>query len=78
MPKQRTWQSQMSLPRSGELSLFVRVSLLKMICDGKIVGLKGSSNGRSCEQHACCSSLFATIGLASFFFLEKDGQRQKR
>ena len=28
--------------------------LLKMVRDGKIVGLKGSSNGRACVQHACC------------------------
>jgi len=25
-----------------------------MVCDGEIVGLKGSSNGRACGQHACC------------------------
>ena len=27
-----------------------------MIHDGEIVGLTGSSNGRSCEQHTCCGS----------------------
>ena len=27
-----------------------------MVRDGEIVGLKGTSNGRSCGQHTCCGS----------------------
>ena len=27
-----------------------------MVHDGEIVGLKGTSNGRSCGQHTCCGS----------------------
>ena len=36
--------------------LLAYVFLLMTIHDGEIVGLTGSSNGRSCEQHACCGS----------------------
>ena len=27
------------------------------ICDGEILGLRGTTNGRSCEQHACCGAI---------------------
>jgi hypothetical protein len=28
------------------------------ICDGEFLGLRGSTtNGRSCEQHACCEAI---------------------
>ena len=27
------------------------------ICDGEFLGLRGTNNGRSCEQHACCEAI---------------------
>ena len=54
---------------SGELSFSFSlhyVFLLKMIHDGEIVGLKGASNGRSCEQHTCCGSCLRVGDLLHF------------
>ena len=37
-----------------------------MIHDGEIVGLRGASNGRSCEQHTCCGSCLQVGDLLHF------------
>ena len=53
---------------SGELSFFCLcfVFLLKMVRDGEIVGLKGTSNGRPCGQHTCCGSCIREGDLLHF------------
>jgi len=37
-----------------------------MVKDGEIVGLKDSSNGRSCESHECCGEHVAPDDLVRF------------
>jgi len=51
------------------------VFLLKTIHDGKIVGLTGSSNGRSCEQHACCE---VCLGWGELYDLCESGAKKTK
>ena len=47
-----------------------------MVRDGEIVGLKGSSNGRACVQHACCGVSLQVDDLLRFkvgVVIQEDG-----
>ena len=59
---------QSALLHSGELSFVCLcfVFLLKMVHDDEIVGLKRTSNGRSCGQYTCCVSCIREGDLLRF------------
>jgi len=50
-----------------------------MVHDGKIVGLKGSSNGRACVQHVCCGVSLQVDDLLCFkvgVVIQEDGMAE--
>ena len=50
-----------------------------MVRDGKIIGLKGSSNGRACVQHACCGISLQVDDLLHFkvgVVIQEDGMAE--
>jgi len=66
------------LLHSGECCFFLLayVFLLKNIHDGDIGGLLESSNGRSCEQHACCGSC-VWVGESSMICVNQEPRKQR-
>ena len=50
-----------------------------MVRDGEIVGLKDSSNGRACVQHACCDVSLQVDDLLHFkisVVIQEDGMAE--